>query len=254
MLWVPDKKLETWSPSNPIGFCDHWLKPIADRLPTFLHSFSAGTVTKSGSATAANARTERVEQLPENEGFEKAPLLRLIQLVKFLRDEDYATDDKHRPSSILLTTVTAKAYQQALGSAHSTLEDFVLTVLGAIKNQVRVTEQSGGYRFEVMNPADDRGENFAEKWTLETYGRFTRWTDGLSRKAATFIQTKVDGLDGRVTLLNATIPGAARFKLMEDIGAEVRRRHDSGNLGLIAVPSVAASVTGVRPTTFFGNP
>ena len=130
----------------------------------------------------------------------------------------------------------------------------MLTVLGSIKAQVRVIHLAEGYRFEVMNPADDRGENFADKWTLETYSQFTRWADTLNRNAATFIQAKADGLDGRMALLNSTIPGASRFKLMEDMGDDLRRRHDSGKLGLIAVPSVAASATVVRPTTFFGNP
>lgn len=251
-LWVPDKKLEAWSASNPIGFCDDWLKPIAEKLPTTLTCFSAEPLTKS--ATATNSRSDRVEPLPPVEGFEKAPLLRLIQLVKHFRNEGYPNDDKERPSSILLTTITAKAYERTLAANHISLNAFILQVVATLKNEVRVEEVHGNYRFFVMNPADDRNENFAEKWTLQTYTKFTRWADGLSSQLAKFINTETKGLDARIDLLNATIPGAKRFPLLADLGEEMRLQHDTGSLCLKKIPSVAASFGLVRPTTFFGNP
>ncbi|WP_345737045.1 nucleotidyltransferase [Prosthecobacter algae] len=253
MLWVPDKSLKTWSASNPIGFCDHWLKSIAAQLPTTLTSLSATIVRKNATA-AANTRSDRVEPLPTDQGFEKAPLLRLIQLVKHFRNEGYAVDDKNRPSSILLTTITAKAYQKALLAQHTSLNAFIIQVLATLKNEVGVTETAGIYHFHVLNPADDRRENFAEKWTLKTYGSFTRWADSLSSQVTKLMNTAAMGLDARIEVLNSTIPGAQRLSLADDIGREMRVMHDTGNLRLTAVPAMAASLTPIRPTTFFGNP
>lgn len=252
MLWVPDKKLETWSPSNPIGFCDSWLKPIADRLPTTLTAFAAHTMQKG--VTALNSRSDNIEPLPEDEGFEKAPLRRLIQLVKHFRNEGYKTDDKDRPSSILLTTITAKAYEEALLAQHTSLNAFVVHVVTGLKHEIGYSEVQGEHRFHVMNPADDRHENFAEKWTLNTYTKFIKWTDGLSSQVTELLNTEVKGLDERIGLLNRTIPGAARLSLMDDLGTEMRIIQDNGRLSLRTVPGVAASVSAVRATTFFGEP
>lgn len=251
-LWVPDKKLQMWSASNPIGFCDSWLRPISEKLPTTLICFANESTTKG--ATALNSRADRIEPLPTVEGFEKAPLLRLIQLVKHFRNEGYSNEEKERPSSILLTTITAKAYEKALAANHTSLNAFILQVVGTLKKEVLVNEINGVYRFYVMNPADDRHENFAEKWTLETYCKFSRWVDGLSSQVANFLNADSRGLDARIEVLNATIPGAKRVPVMEGLGEELRLRHDTGNLFLKGMPATAASYGFVRPTTFFGNP
>jgi hypothetical protein len=252
MLWVPDKKREEWSASNPIGFCDNWLKRIADQLPTSLVCFSAEPIQK-GATVVANSRSDTVESLPPDEGFEKAPLRRIIQLVKHFRNEEYAANDKNRPSSILLTTITAKAYEKALLCQHTSLNAFVTQVVTTLKDEVGHSEVRGEYKFHVMNPADDRQENFAEKWTLDTYQKFSRWADGLSSRVAKLLTTEVKGLDARIKLLNGTIPGAQRFALLDDLGQEMRVRHDTRTLGLMAVPQMVSSVSPVRPTTFFGN-
>ena len=253
VVWVPDTKLQAWSPSNPIGFCDSWLHVIAAQLPTTIVTFSAESVLKGERAAAASNRQDKVEPLPDEEGFRKAPLLKLIQLVKYFRDQAYEEDDKDKPSSILLTTITARAYEKHLFSGHTSLNQFVVAVVSAIKAQVHVEYHHNTFKCSVMNPVDER-ENFADKWTLQTYSAFSRWADTLSSKMAAVMKSEAQGMDERLRVFNTSIPGAATFGIEKDIAADFRRHHDSGSLRLQAVPAVATSLVGIRPTTFFGNP
>ena len=253
VIWVPDTKLQAWSPSNPIGFCDSWLHVIAAQLPTTIVTLSAESVPNGELVAAANSRQDKVEPIPDEEGFRKAPLLKLIQLVKYFRDHAYEEDDKDKPSSILLTTITAQAYEKNLHSGHRSLNQFLVAVLSAIKAQVIVEYQYDTFKCSVMNPVDWR-ENFADKWTFQTYSTFIRWADTLSSRIEMLMNSESGGIDERLRVFNANIPGAATFGIEKDIAADFRRHHDSGSLRLQAIPAVATSLVAIRPTTFFGDP
>jgi len=55
-----------------------------------------------------------LEELPEQSAFEKTPLQRIVQMLKRNRDEHFVNDPDHRPSSILLTTITTLSYLESV--------------------------------------------------------------------------------------------------------------------------------------------
>lgn len=59
---------------------------------------------------AAIMNRGRVEQLPDYGEFQKKPLQRIVQLLKHNRNRFFQGDDANRPSSILITTITAQSY------------------------------------------------------------------------------------------------------------------------------------------------
>jgi len=116
---------------------------------------------------AQQAKAAKVDELPAYRW--KSPLQRCVQLLKRHRDVFFADDREGKPASVIITTLSAKAYQgeveiaDALETILTTMETFINPVLPRVPNPV--------------NPAED----FADKWrdpALLHYNleaKFTRW-------------------------------------------------------------------------------
>ncbi len=70
-IWVPDKKLEDWKPSNPIGFAT-FVETVAAKNPRQLIALS----------NTIEARAASVEPLPVEQTFTKPALIRIIQILR----------------------------------------------------------------------------------------------------------------------------------------------------------------------------
>ncbi len=245
LLQVPDKN-NYWNSSNPIGLCDNWLLPIAQKMPPVLLSFSVTNCEAS-----VKKGEVRIEPLPEYGDFEKKPLQRLIQLAKHDRDNHYSASNRLRPSSVLLTVLIAKAYDSAVDGVFASLQSFLLEVLRRLPALIKVNNDPRLPRYEVNNPVN-LVENFAESWTDEHYREFLGWHSNLLTRTNLLLTTQVQGLDPAVKLLESNFPSAKELGLADQMCREARSIHDSGKLAVRVAPGAAAYST-VPSTIYYGS-
>lgn len=245
LVWVPDKSA-FWSSSNPIGLCDDWFLKIAELLPSTLRTFSA-----TNEAKVANSSVT-IEPLPKNGAFEKRPLQRLVQLAKHDRDRHFDASSNFRPSSVLLTTLVAKAYAVAISEAHGSLSSFVVAVLQRIPVFITILNNVHLPRYVVDNPMNT-GENFAEAWTERHYQAFMTWHSQLVTRCHNLLFTPVTGIDPAVKLLEANFPSAKELAIGNQLGREVRSLHDQGAL-IVRTAAAPLTFAAVPQTIYFGTP
>lgn len=151
-IWVPDRELQGWSPSDPKGFA-RWFLSIA-----------------AGEELAAR----NAEPLPEPEGAdEKSPLQRTVQLMKRRRDV-YFGGDPDAPRSIVLTTLAATKYQNQT-NVLATLYD----VLDLIWKEIQRTQGV----MKVPNPTQP-AENFGDAWDERSYEKFVAFVGDFRTEVA----------------------------------------------------------------------
>jgi hypothetical protein len=111
--------------------------------------------------------TASVDDIPDYKV--KTPLQRAIQLLKRHRDCMFADDGKHKPISIIITTLAAHAYNE-----EPTISAALQSILTGMENHI---EYRGDVTW-VTNPVNP-AENFADKWAEEAEKRenFYKWLE-----------------------------------------------------------------------------
>ncbi len=140
---------------HALGYAESFFKPIAEKLPRY---GTSGAV-ESKRDFSANAA---VEPLLPHGAFAKKPLQRIVQLLKRDRDQYYDSKAINRPSSILLTTLTAKSYAAAVGSQWQTLLDFVIHVVSKLQYSIVASATPGGERYS-SEPGKFRGKTLQKR-------------------------------------------------------------------------------------------
>ncbi|WP_343748013.1 nucleotidyltransferase [Fluviicola sp.] len=154
-LAIPEKKLASWSFSNPKGF-SKWFLGIANSAErSMLKRFSEQLLLE--------AKIDQ-EQLPENDLYNKLPLQRGVQLVKRARDI-YFTNKDYAVSSIVLTTLMGRFYN-GQESIYDTIDEVVQNIMDQHALSVRT-----GEKFQIRNPVDPN-EVFTDTWTDKHYEAF----------------------------------------------------------------------------------
>ena len=100
---------------------------------------------------ALKARAAKVDALPAYRW--KSPLQRCVQLLKRHRDMFFADDEDGKPASVIITTLSAKAYQ-----GETEIADALETILFSMGALVNPTSP------RVPNPVNP-AEDFADKWS-----------------------------------------------------------------------------------------
>ena len=110
----------------------------------------------------------------------KTPLQRAVQLLKRHRDI-YFKDNENRPSSIILTTLAAKAYEN-----DESLVDSMDKIIKGMRSHIEVR----GEIYWVPNPVDT-SENLAESWSdCNVHNAFFKWLKKLEQDwASTYNDT-----------------------------------------------------------------
>jgi hypothetical protein len=144
-----------WPKSNPFGYAA-WFKDRANTSTFKLISFR-----------------ESVEPLP-NHQVNKEPLIRVIQILKRHRDIMFGGEE-HKPISIIITTLAAKAYKK-----ETNVLDALLNILHNMESYIE-QRYSNLYNSNIAwigNPVNDV-ENFADKWPEEDKKRqfFYSWLE-----------------------------------------------------------------------------
>lgn len=241
-LFVPDKERKIWCTTHPIGFADEFFKPISAKAPPVLRQI-----------TSANSRSfsAAVEPLPEYGAFEKSPLQRTVQLVKYDRDRRYADDVQHRPSSILLTTLAAQAYQCELSRSADTLIEFIVRVVERIPRGVTIEAGNGKRIYSVRNPLNVE-ENFAESWSDQHYIRFMKWHASLVAWIRSTASLEACGGDILLNQIGEEFGKEQVVKAAKAIGKETQESLTAGKLKLGLSSRIGGLGAAVPQTVFFG--
>lgn len=124
------KPIETWKRTDPLRFAA-WLE-LQSRIGQRRDQFRA---------------VASVAPVPAQEPVDaKAPLRRIVQLLKRQRDLEFA-GDKCRPTSIMLTTLAGRHYR-----GEASIAEGLQKVLDGIAQQIAAARSS---RISVLNPADE---------------------------------------------------------------------------------------------------
>ncbi|MCO5286979.1 MAG: nucleotidyltransferase [Chitinophagaceae bacterium] len=153
MIKIPEKGTGNWSSGNPKGFSG-WFLNVASKVGEPMLKKYERYLLKSQIET---------EELPK-ELYLKTPLQRAVQLIKRYRDIYFQNRD-FRVSSIVLTTLSAKFYQEE-NSIFETIEN-IISRIGS--NYIEAVNK--GYRFKVLNPINSE-EDFTDSWTYKNYESF----------------------------------------------------------------------------------
>ncbi|HWQ91774.1 MAG TPA: nucleotidyltransferase [Clostridia bacterium] len=129
-----------WPVSNPNGYAE-WFR---QRIKVVFDERRRTLMMKEAKADVAEIPEFRV----------KTPLQAVIQILKRHRDFAFSSDHENRPTSIILTTLAAHAYQQQ--------RSIVDALFGILANMDQYIEERNG-RYWIPNPTDPR-ENFADAW------------------------------------------------------------------------------------------
>jgi hypothetical protein len=247
-LYVPDREHKKWCSSHPIGFCDEWFKKAADVLPTIRRPLLK-RADLSESVVMANAAY--VEPMPEFGEFDKTPLQRIVQMLKRDRDEYFQDDAAHRPSSILLTTITTQSYSSLVSQPVGDLLEFVVKVVEKLPEFILAAGVPGSRKFYVMNPVNAQ-ENFAENWSEEHYKRFRAWHGREAAALQKLQQSKGRGADVMLKSLSENFGSERVIRAARSLGADTSALHESGQLR-VAGGTVGAVGAAIPKTIYFGS-
>lgn len=193
-----------WPVSNPKGYA------------TWFHSRHASELARAKRARLAKDRTyASVDEIPSY-GV-KTPLQRAIQLLKRHRDNMFSGDLEHKPISVIITTLSAHAYNE-----EQTIADTLRSIL---RNMDQFIVERGGLKW-VANPTNPE-ENFADKWPEEPQRQenFYKWLEAARKDFGSYI---------REARFNEVPAGLAK-RLGEDVVSTATK-----SLGL-AAPAIAAA-------------
>jgi len=245
-LYIPDRERKIWCSTHPLGFCDDWFKPIGKLLPNIVVTMRAKNRTPMVLANEAY-----IESMPQHGEFEKNPLQRIVQMLKRDRDIHFEKDPNHRPSSILLTTITTRSYESMAHEPVEGLLEFVVRVVAKLPEYIYITHTPAGQKFTVQNPVNIL-ENFAENWTHEHYARFMVW----HKRALTGLQavqgSKGLGADVMINRLSASFGNDSVLKAARALGADTKALHETGKLRVVGGLTGAAGIK-VPGTINFGK-
>lgn len=146
-----------WPRSNPKGF-SNWFA-----------SRQSGVLERRKRALVENLQRKgiraSVEDMPDFKV--KTPLQAAIMILKRHRDNMFARDPDVRPISVIITTLSAHAYEG---------QETISGALFAILERMDQFIQHDGRKYVIANPTDPY-ENFADKWQkeLEKAEAFFKW-------------------------------------------------------------------------------
>lgn len=161
-----------------------------------------------------------VDPIPNNR--RKAPLQRVVQLLKRHRNVMFAKHKDRQPISIIITTLAARAY-----NGEDSVEEALANVIATMGDHVEPTGKftaNGRPIWRVANPVNPT-ENFADKWpteeglALDLEGNFWAWLDQAQRDFRYFAESRdAGGLEKRA---EEALSLKLDRGLLEQLGASV---------------------------------
>lgn len=228
--YMTETDSDKWQKSNPFALAK-WFYNIAYR-PTNLQR-------------TINLK-EAVAPVPKYYE-EKAPLQRVVQLMKRHRDIIFDGDEDDKPISIIITTLAAKAYNDETGLL-SALHHIARTMTSYI-------EGTPGNRV-VRNPVNP-SENFADKWKPENKKEenFYKWVNKLQADVDKLIDTIGKGQDKLYSLFEAMFGEKVSKASFKAVGLHTLDQRKAGTLTAAAGAATLGTGSGttVAAHNFYGK-
>ena len=248
-VWVPDKKMDDWKPSNPVGFAT-FVEKAAAKQPVQPRTVLANVI---------EARAASVEPLPPEQRFSKPALIRVIQLLKRHRDQFFRSNKDMAPISVIVTTLAAHSYNRAITqSAFDSAYDLVLDVLEGMPDFITVDRQTA--KFLIANPSHP-DENFAERWNNDP--QLANWFFNWHRKVATEVKAlseqEPEGLDEVGKALENSFGSYAANRAVRSLSGSVKDFTSIGKTGITSTGLVVPATIGIKevskapPHNFHGS-
>lgn len=225
-LWIPDRNLVRWQPSDPVGFADWFFAQMAPQL------------IEAKAAFAARAQVE-VEDVPNWRVH--TVLQRTVQVLKAHRNCFFDPKDPNHASSIVITATAARAYR-----GETSLFDAVMNAAALMPAFI----EKDGSTFVVLNPAHP-DENFADLWSGERAAKFFGWIDDLQRSLEQAAQSR-SGLHGVAEALGMKFGIGPVTAAVERLGAETAAARRDGRLAVTGAGALGATGISVKDHTFHG--
>ncbi len=172
-IWITDKQLRAWQPSNPKGYA-RWFREQMKGMFAQHRQLLAGSLKAN------------VEDVPEWKV--KAPLQRAIQILKRHRDIHFEQDKDDQPVSIIITTLAGHAYAE-----EDNICDALVNLVDKMPNHILVRN----CEYWVPNPTNPE-ENFADKWN-EYPARREKFLAWLAKAGRDFEEALELGSPKRIT-------------------------------------------------------
>lgn len=244
---VPDKKLKEWKDSNPRGFVE-WFSEIAKKMPIFvIRKLKAFDMNVSMESILENYT---IEDIPDNNEY-KGLLRRTVQLLKKHRDHYFNYRDtnysKHKPISILITTLVAKSYRKIIEENREYSCPFEM-----MKDTVKLmsTFIKHDNQYKVLNPTNDN-ENFAEKWNddIRYVKAFAIWQEAAYNELVELQKTKLHEMG---SILEKSYGKDTSNNVLKSLSEKVNEDRVNNILttGIIASTSTTNSV---QANNFYGS-
>lgn len=247
-VWVPDKKMDDWKPSNPKGFAT-CVEVVAAKAPK-----QRITLMNSANVEAAN-----VEPLPAEMQFSKPALIRIIQILKAHRDHFFRNDQGVAPISVIITTLAMHSYDRAVTeNTFASVFDLLLEVIQGMPEFIKIDAQSA--HFVIENPSH-AGENFAEKWNgnSDLSAAFFKWHRIVVSEVKALAEKEAQGLDKVGTVLENSFGTTAANEAIKGYSSSVRHSTAAGRIAVtssgLVVPACAGIQTASKnpPHNFHGS-
>lgn len=232
------RPIETWKRTDPFRFAA-WLQvrcEVGRRL-----------VEKRAVASVAPVP-------PQEDADVKAPLRRIVQLLKRVRDIEFL-GDRCRPTSIMLTTLAGRHYR-----GEESIADGLETVLTAVSAQINAARPG---RITVSNPADEMAphdggvEDLAGPLDAAAYDKFCKMIEKMQRALAS--ARAAFGVPKLYPVLAQAFGEGIVKRAFNSAEEDVKKASAAGLLGasvassqihVLTEPKVHASVQPVRGNDF----
>lgn len=221
---------EEWLKSNPFGYAD-W----------FIQKANVVSITKAFSLN------EAVSDAPKFQP-NKFPLQRAIQILKRHRDIMFNGDDE-KPISIIITTLSARAYQHNLNVLDA-LNGIVANMHSFIEDR-QDKETREWYKF-IGNPVNEE-ENFADKWreNPNKQKKFYKWLEQVKVDIAN--ASNQTGLHRIKESLVKSFGDTEVANSITNIGNRTRQLTEQGNSRFDTKLGIVAGASNIiKPHTFYG--
>ncbi|PKN62606.1 MAG: nucleotidyltransferase [Deltaproteobacteria bacterium HGW-Deltaproteobacteria-15] len=240
-VFVPDRELKRWTPSNPEGYVK-WFEGFAALTPRI-----RGTMEFAARAD--------IQPLPEPASF-KSILKRSVQLLKRHRDVHFVHGKGElAPISVIITTLAAKSYGDAVKAGYEYDSDFdlFLDVISNMHRFIQVRHQDGKAFFFIPNETTD-GENFAEQWNKhpERATAFYEWQKAAIKDFEEL--PKLEGLDNTRRAMMGKLGKPEVSKVFNEYTNSINLARSSGRLKVNPSGGLGL-VAGInhQPNTYFGR-
>lgn len=209
-IYRTSTNLREWMKSNPFGYAI-WFQ---NRCKTSVHE--------------VRMMSEAIQPVPKFQK-DKTPLQRVVQILKRHRDM-WANGDEHKPISIIITTLAAKAYKKETDTI-----DALVNVVNSMEGYIeeRYVPELGKSIKWIANPVN-KEENFADKWVevAQKQVNFNNWMSQV--KVDINNMTEKRGLQLIQESLEKPFGKSVVTKAFSSYGDNLRKQRESGNMKMAA--------------------